>query len=135
MRFLIVEDDFTGRKLMQAILSEYGDCDIAVDGKEAVDAFQMSWVKNKPYDLICMDIMMPNMDGQEALKAIRNIENDLAVKPQDEVKVIMTTALDEPRNVFDTIYKGGAAAYLVKPIEKKKLLRELSKLGLISNVG
>lgn len=133
MRFLIVEDDLTSRKLIQTILAGYGECDIAADGKEAVDAFQMSWVKNRPYDLICMDIMMPNMDGQEALKEIRNIENDLAVKPQDEVKVIMTTALDEPRNVFDSIYVQGASAYLVKPIKKRKLIRELINLRLITN--
>ena len=43
MRVLIVEDDFTSRKLLQKFLSPYGDCDIAVDGKEALEAYKMSW--------------------------------------------------------------------------------------------
>ncbi|MCA1987263.1 MAG: response regulator, partial [Desulfovibrio sp.] len=66
MRVLIVEDDFTSRKLMQTILSPYGDCDVAVNGREAVEAFQNALNSAKPYDLVCMDIMMPEMDGQEA---------------------------------------------------------------------
>ncbi len=80
MKMLIVEDEFLIRKIMQKILSHYGDCDIAVDGEEAVDAFRMAWEEKAPYDLICMDIMMPNINGQEALRKIREIERELAVK-------------------------------------------------------
>lgn len=131
MRVLIVEDDFTSRKLLQKFLSPYGDCDIAVDGKEALEAYEMSWVKSEPYDLICMDIMMPNVDGQEALKEIRKIEKDMGIKNHDEVKVIMTTVLDDPKNVFKALNKGGATSYIIKPISKQTLLEELRKLGLI----
>ncbi|GBD96313.1 MAG TPA: response regulator [Nitrospirae bacterium] len=131
MRILIVEDDFTSRKLLQKFLSPYGDCDIAVDGEEAIQAYKTSWVKNEPYDLICMDIMMPNVDGQEALREIRVIEKDLGIKNPDEVKVIMTTVLDDPKNVFKALNKGGATSYIVKPISKQTLLEELRKLGLI----
>ena len=131
MKVLIAEDDFTCRKLLQKFLSDYGECDIAVDGKEAVEAFKMAWVHKEPYDLICMDIMMPNMDGQDAPKEIRTVEEDLGIKDQDHAKVIMTTALDDPKNVMKAYYKGGATAYIVKPISKKQLLEELQKLNLI----
>jgi two-component system, chemotaxis family, chemotaxis protein CheY len=63
MRCLIVEDDFVGRKLMQKYLSDYGECDVAVDGEEAVEAFRQAVENETPYDLICLDIMMPNMNG------------------------------------------------------------------------
>lgn len=131
MRVLIVEDDFTSRKILQRILSAYGDCDIAVNGRQAVNAYKTSWLKSKPYDLICMDIMMPDVDGLQALKEIREIENEMDVKARDAVKVIMTTALDDPRTVVRAFYKGGAASYIVKPISKQKLIEELHKLGLI----
>jgi two-component system chemotaxis response regulator CheY len=134
MKILIVEDDFTNRKIMQKILSAYGDCDMAFDGNEAIEAFELALAEGKPYDLICMDIMMPNMDGQEALSEIRRLETDAEISAKDEVKVIMTTALDDPKNVVSSL-KSGAAAYIVKPISKQKLFDEISKLGLFISSG
>jgi len=131
MRVLVVEDDFGSRKLLQSILGEYGECDVAVDGEEAVQAFKLAWKEQRPYDLVCMDIMMPKVNGQEALKAIRDWERDAGVKPSQEVKVIMTTVLDDPKNVIDALYKGGASAYVVKPINKEKFLKEVKELGLL----
>lgn len=132
MRVLIVEDDFISRKLLQKLLGHYGECDIAVNGHEAVDAVKLSIESDSHYDLICMDIMMPGMDGQQALKLIREMEKNSGIQEVDGVKVIMTTALDDPRNVVESLYKGGAATYVVKPIEKAKLLDEIRKLGLFS---
>lgn len=133
MRILIVEDDFISRKILQNILSEFGPSDIAVNGQEAVDAFKLAWEESNPYDLICMDIMMPALNGHEALSQIRQLEKQMAVESSAEAKVIMTTALDDKRNVVDAFYKGGAASYFVKPIDRKKLIEELRILGLISS--
>ena len=133
MRILIAEDETTSRQLITKMLSPYGDCDAVVDGREAVDAFRISIEENNPYDLICMDIMMPNVSGQEALIQIRNLEKEKGIRGSDRVKVIMTTALEDQKNVIDAFYKGGAAAYIVKPIEKKKLIDEMKKLGLIDS--
>ncbi len=131
MRVLIVEDDFSSRKILQTILSAHGTCDIAVDGKEAIDAYKASWLHNTPYDLICMDIMMPNVDGLQALAEIRKIEKEMEISDKNGVKVVMTTALDDPKTVVQSYYKYGATSYIVKPIGKQKLLKELEKLGLI----
>lgn len=131
MRVLIVEDDFVSRKLLQKLLSHYGECDVAVDGGEAIEAFKLAVNEGKPYDLVCMDIMMPQIDGQQALKEIRGIEKSRGVGPKDEVKVIMTTALDDPKTVVQSLYKGGATSYIVKPIDKKKLIEEVKNLGLL----
>lgn len=131
MKCLIVEDDFISRRILRELLGAYFDCEIAVDGEEAVTAFRMAHDAKTPYDLICMDIMMPKMDGREALRLIRQLEKELEVPPNLEVKVVMTTALDDPKTVFDSFYQDGATAYLVKPISKQKLARELRALGLI----
>ena len=131
MRSLIVEDDFASRKILQTYLSAYGECDIAVNGVEAIDAFHMAWEENNPYELICMDIMMPILNGQETLRKIRSIENKMGITESDQVKVIMTTAVDAKKEVVDAYYKGGASAYFIKPIDKEKLMRELRVLQLI----
>ncbi|MGE4442042.1 MAG: response regulator [Desulfomicrobium sp.] len=131
MRILIVEDDFVGRKIMHQLLLEYGQCDVAVDGLEAVKAYDLAWEAGEPYEVMFLDIMMPNMSGHEALKIIRDKERQRGVTPQNEVKVIMTSALDDVKNVTQSFFQGGASAYLVKPIERRKVIEELRKLGLI----
>jgi two-component system chemotaxis response regulator CheY len=129
MRILVVEDDFGSRRMMQKLLEPYGDIDVVVDGEEAVQAFRIAWDEYKPYELLFMDIMMPKMDGHEALRRIREIEEELGVKPQDEAKIIMTSVLEDPKNVIEAYYEGGATSYLVKPIDREKLREELSRLG------
>ncbi len=96
MRVLIVEDEFTSRKLLWALLADFGDCDTARDGVECVEMFRRAIHERSPYDLVCMDIMMPNMDGHQALKEIRAIEQEQGIKPADEIKVVMVTALNDP---------------------------------------
>jgi two-component system chemotaxis response regulator CheY len=131
MKSLIVEDDFISRKILHMILSPYGDADIAVNGVEAVKAFTWATEEGKPYDLICMDIMMPEMDGQQALQRIRAIERERGVKSSEEAKVVMITALDDPKNVVEAYYKGGATSYVPKPIDKNMILHLLKSLDLI----
>lgn len=130
MRILIVEDEMTSRQLLHGMLTPFGQCDTVIDGDEAIDAFRLAHEENKPYDLILMDIMMPKVNGQEALREIRNIEKEKGIRGTQKVKAIMTTALEDQKNVIDAFYKGGAAAYLVKPIDKSKLIGEMKKLGL-----
>lgn len=129
MRILVVEDDFGSRRMMQKLLEPWGDVDGVVDGEEALQAFRIAWEEGRPYALILMDIMMPRMDGHESLKRIRALEKDMGVRPATETPVIMTTALEDPRNVVEAYYQGGATSYLVKPIERDKLREELLRLG------
>ena len=129
MRILVAEDDFASRRMMQKLLEPWGRADVAVDGQEAIDAFELAWSERAPYELIFMDIMMPKVDGQEALKAIRKSEAERGVPPASEVRVIMTSVLEDPKNVLEAFGKGGATAYLVKPISRDKLEAELDRLG------
>jgi len=130
MRILVVEDDFGSRRLMQKLLEIYGDVDIVIDGEEAIDAFKLAWEENKPYGIIFMHIMMPKIDGQQALQAIRKIERSIGIASLDEVKVVMTTVLEDPKNVFEAFRTGGATSYLVKPIDREKLKQEMLKLQI-----
>ncbi len=132
MKILIAEDDAISRQIIHKILARFGRCDAVVDGAEAVEAFQLALEDGDPYDLICLDIMMPGVDGQAALKEIRELERRMDIRGERGVKVIMLTALDDPHSVVEAYYRGGATAYLVKPIEADKLLVELQRLGLIT---
>ena len=131
MKTLIVEDDFTSRLLLQELLKIYGPSYIAANGKEAVESVREALEDNSPYDLICLDIMMPKMDGQEALRQIRRQEEEREILPSDGAKIVMTTALDDLRYV-SAAYMDLCDAYLTKPIHKAKLIEELRKLKLIS---
>ena len=99
MRILIVEDDFASRKFMMNFMSAYGDCDGTVDGMEAVEAYMMALEDKQPYDLICLDVMMPVMDGYQVLNTIRNMEKQRGIEGDDRVKIIMMTALNEKKKL------------------------------------
>jgi two-component system chemotaxis response regulator CheY len=130
MRTLIVEDDFTSRLLLQAFLSKYGECHIAANGKEGVAAFRAAQKSGECYDLICMDIMMPEMDGQTAVREIRAIEEAGGTLSSSGVKIIMTTAVDDVKSVVKS-FKSLCDAYLFKPIDTQKLLIHIRELHLV----
>lgn len=130
MRILIAEDDLASRKFLYKVLSVYGDCDITVDGLEAIEAFLLSWDERNPYDLICLDIMMPRLDGIKALKAIRDIEKQKGIDTSQKAKIIMTTALNDTQDVKGA-FETGCEAFAVKPIDTKKLFEVMKKLNLV----
>jgi two-component system chemotaxis response regulator CheY len=130
MRILVVEDDFASRRLLCDVLAPYGVCHAAADGREGVEAVRTTLEENQRYDLICLDIQMPNMDGQEALKRIRALEEEKGILPGDGAKIIMTTVASDRRNILQA-FSEQCEAYLVKPIDRRELLGHLKKLGLI----
>jgi two-component system chemotaxis response regulator CheY len=129
LKILVVDDDAASRGLMQVLLSEYGQCDYATNGIEAVEAFTQALDSQQSYDLICLDIMMPEMDGLESLKKIREVEQSYQVDTKDCVKVIMTTAANQVSKTMKAFHHG-CSGYLIKPISKEALVKEINKLPL-----
>jgi len=130
MKTLIVEDDVTSRLVLQGLLKTYGEVHVAEDGRQGVEAVRLALDAGQPYDLVCLDIMMPEMDGHEALKKIREMEKRAGIQGRGEVKVLMTTALGDAKNVVEAYYRGGATSYLVKPVDKSNVIDQLQILGL-----
>jgi two-component system chemotaxis response regulator CheY len=128
MKTLIAEDDFTSRLLLQTFLSRCGECHTAANGKEAVQAFRLAEERDEQYDLICMDIQMPEMDGHAAVEEIRAIES-LRTRRASRVIIIMTTGLGDEDNVRSA--RELCDAYLLKPINTRKLRGHLQSVGLI----
>ncbi|NLM12474.1 MAG: response regulator [Epulopiscium sp.] len=130
LKILIAEDDLASRQFLKKFLSKYGECDIVVDGLEAIDAYMLAMREKKPYDLICLDIMMPKIDGVKVLKAIRDMEAQNFILPEKRVKIIMITALAEAELV-QTAFQYGCEAYASKPIDIDKFVEVMEKLELI----
>jgi len=128
MKSLVAEDDATNRKLLQTLLARYGGCDIALDGKEAVNAVRIARQNHQSYDLICMDLRIPQMDGQEAIREIR--KQEAAAGVEKAAKIIVTTVHTDTESITGALL-GRCNAYLVKPIDTAKFKNELKALGLI----
>ena len=129
MKILIVEDELTSRELLRVILEPYGTVETAADGIEAMKAFNMALAK-EPYDLICLDIMLPKMDGRQVLKGIRKIEGDKGIVGPDAVKILMISALGDFETVSEA-FSSQCTSYITKPIDADKIIAELTNLELI----
>jgi len=128
LKTLIVEDEFTSRALLREMLKRYGAPQVAMNGREGVEAVRAALEAGEPFDLICLDIMMPELDGQEALRQIRQLEEEM--RPAKRARVIMTTALADRDTVVESI-NSQCDYFLVKPIDGRVLLDELRRLDLI----
>lgn len=130
MRFLIVEDEFVARRVLTRFLQPYGTVEVAVDGEEALDAVRAAIEERAPYSLVCLDVLMPKMDGHITLEKIHELERSRGIPLGTGAKIVMTTALSDPRTVM-AAFKENVDAFLVKPIDHDKLLETLRKVGII----
>jgi len=130
MKILIAEDDRVSRNFLTQFMSQYGDCDVAVDGMETLDRF-MDSIKNKePYQLLCLDIMMPKVDGLKVLKVIRALEEQREVRRRDHLRIIMMTAITDTEHV-DEAFRLGCDAYASKPVDTDQVTGVMKSLRLI----
>lgn len=120
MKILVAEDDKTSREFLQKYLMQFGHCDVVVDGMEALDAFIIALKEESYYDLVCLDIMMPKVDGVKVLKAIRDLERQKGVATSERASIIITTALVGTDFIQEAI-EIGCDGYLSKPIDTEAL--------------
>jgi len=121
LRFLIVEDEFISRYLLQEFLTPFGNSHVAIDGYEAILAFKNAMIEKKPYSMVCLDIMMPGLDGRQVAKEIRRLEEEMGNNIHS--KVVMTTALDDQSIKDELMAAHHCDAYLTKPLRFEDLER------------
>lgn len=129
MRILIAEDVATSACLMKELLRPYGEVQVATSGDVAVQLFKDAQQAQQPFDLIFLDIMMPHVDGQQALRELRAFEEGRGIFGRDGAKVIFVTSLNDPKNVM-TAFKGGCEAFLAKPVNPSSLRAAIAELGI-----
>jgi CheY-like chemotaxis protein len=107
LSILLVDDNAVNLKMASLMLKKLGhQTDLATNGIEAIEALQQ-----KPYDIVLMDIQMPEMDGLEATKIIRQRLHNCP-------KIIIITAFV---NYRDVCFEAGADDFLAKPLRIKEL--------------
>lgn len=128
---LIVEDDELTAMLFQGFLMGYGRCEFAPNGRVGFERFRLALESDSPYDLICLDIMMPDVSGVELLKLVRALEEERGVPLEKRCKIVMTTAVSD-KSIIKEAYEAKCDSYLMKPIKRSQLLDTVRELGLIS---
>jgi two-component system chemotaxis response regulator CheY len=102
-----------------------------VNGKEAVEACRLVLESGQKYDLICMDIMMPEMDGREAVRQVRAMEQAQGISSTYGAKIIMTTAVQDIKEVI-RCFQELCDSYLMKPVDLDQLLSQMKAYELIT---
>ncbi|MEN8141227.1 MAG: response regulator [Thermodesulfobacteriota bacterium] len=127
MKILIVEDDRIARKVITKYLVKYGKIEVADNGLEALTAFETARQGGEGYDLVCLDIMMPKMNGHETLAAMRQSERAANIAPDKRCTIIMTTALDDSQNILKS-FDNDCNGYITKPYSFDKFQTELERI-------
>jgi two-component system, chemotaxis family, chemotaxis protein CheY len=132
LRILIVEDEPVNREFLLLALRGLGECQAVVSGEDAVQAQQNALAKDQPFDVVFLDILLPGMNGLQALEQLRALEDRHNIPPDKRVPVIVTTGLDDDRAASRAFIQGQAVSYLTKPFRPGQIHEELIKLGLIA---
>ncbi|MCP4681448.1 MAG: HDOD domain-containing protein, partial [Desulfobacterales bacterium] len=112
------------------MLEPIGDCTDVESGIDAIVAFNTAIDQKSPFDLITLDINMPEMDGMETLVKIRENEAQRHITKQDRVKIIMVTAYSDRDNIMVCL-KAGCDDFIVKPFDLETVTEKLKRLGMV----
>jgi two-component system chemotaxis response regulator CheY len=124
-----VDDVELNCELIRLILSKHFQCDTVTHGMKAIELFQEAWEKDQPYELICLDIMMPVIDGKRVLQILRLMEERMGEDCRP-ARIIMVSARFDHATMTQC-RKMGCDAYIVKPIDPNEFFRWLKRLDLV----
>ncbi len=132
MKILVVDDEFVSLSKLSLLLSGFGQCDAATHGGQALEKFKLAHQEGSPYDLVTLDVDMPDMSGQQVVEAIRNWETDQGIRShQGEAKILMVTGMTDGKNIMSAFRKG-CEGYIPKPFNKADIEKALGEIGLVS---
>ena len=128
MKILVVDDESVSRKTLGKALESFGQCEEAESGHQATAAFKQAWDESSPFNLLMLDLSMPDMDGREVLLEIRSMEKDMKVPNEELTKIVMVTSHSEEDTVLDCL-RAGCNDFVVKPFDPEALFEKLARLG------
>lgn len=130
IKALIVEDVLIIQRLLEHILGDKAECIAVTDGKSAVQRFSQEYFNGVPFNLVCLDIFLPEMNGLDVLSYIRNFESEIKLKEDERSKIVMVTSVSSANTIKQAREKG-CNGYIIKPFSIEDVQEELSRLDLI----
>ena len=131
MKCLIVEDNEFMREGLRLFLAGHAEIEMAANGREGVELFSRALSGGAAFDLVLLDVVMPEMDGQQALRIMRQAEKESGVSREQKAVIIMTTALNSAEQMEQALWDGDCTDYLVKPVVRADLLAMLHRYQLL----
>ena len=128
LRLLVVEDNAVVAGLLYYILRDHGDCTVCESGTEALAVFHAAWALNEPLDLVVLDLILPDMHGDQVLKEIRTFEARRGLRPPNhQCLVLMNTAtLDVDQMKASLVMEPDG--YLLKPMNVEVVIELIETL-------
>jgi two-component system chemotaxis response regulator CheY len=129
MKILVVDDELVSRKKMMKIVDSFGQCDGVQNGKAAISSVKTALEDWKLYDLITLDVSMPDISGTQVLYTIRELEEERGLDEEEKAKILMVTSHSDIETVKACV--GKCDGYVIKPFNKDVMVDKMNKLGLL----
>jgi len=128
-RYLVVDDSSSVRQFFKGVLASCGGCDFAVDGLEGIKMAGRAIMDKSPYDVIFLDIMMPNVSGLACCQKIRDMEYAAGMERGKGSVIVIVSSLSDAATMLKAQYESGADAYLTKPVDPSAVREILCGAG------
>lgn len=130
MKILIIEDDPVSAVLAEKAVAPFAsEVLLSASGSLGLEHFKSAVSANLPFDLILLDLRLPDMDGHDVLVAIRESERARGLPVFDETKIVIVTAEEENYESMQLAQAAGVLDYIQKPIDSKILQRIFAREG------
>lgn len=128
MRILVIDDDFVSLQKMAVLLGEYGTCDQAQSAKQAMEMLKLSKKKHTPYDLMMIDINLPDVNGLDLMRLIDQKERSLNL---GRARKVVVTSESTVANV-QTAHRYKCDSFIVKPVTPDIIRKKMIELGYLA---
>jgi two-component system chemotaxis response regulator CheY len=131
MRVLTIEDDPTAQMVLKNILCKFADVTESANGEEGLQTFCAALKDGNGFDLVCLDIGLPDVQGNDLLRMLRKTEAENPAKPS----VVLVMTASHEIQIVQKMITLGADGYFVKPVNRVKLVVRLRELGFAVRAG